>query len=185
MKALDDLVVWGQHCPYHLKKILWGKNYTSALKVKNSNKMRTLDTDSTIIFCRLIRLLNGAGNKDLNNPPYMPLNIKNLGGNFPTFWGAGQCYSLCHYYRQHGELLPDPEMYFLVTDNRKVKEAYASVHVTPCSFHNACLGIYEESISFARDGIGLYLPRLHARHLGFARTWLGNIARQGFLDLGQ
>ncbi len=111
----------------------------------------------------------------------MPLTIERLGGDFLSTWGAGEFYSLCHYYQQNGDLMQDPEMCFLVVDNRKEGDDLTQLHVVPCTYQNASLGVYEESISFMSGRIGIYLSRLHGQHLQFAATWLSNIKQQGFL----
>ncbi|MCX2476050.1 hypothetical protein OQZ33_17080 [Pedobacter sp. MC2016-05] len=113
----------------------------------------------------------------------MPLSIENMGGNFPTVWGNGHFYSLCHYCEQNGDLMQDPEMCFLVVDERKSADDYENLRVVPCSFQNATAECYEESISFMSERVSLYLPRLHEQHLEFAKIWLNNIVAQVFLNI--
>lgn len=147
--------------------------------------MKNLDKDSTKIFCALMARMNGRPYHKIFNSPYMPLTIENMGGNFPMVWGNGHFYSLCHYYEQNGDLMQDPEICFLVVDNRKSDEDYEKIHIVPCSFQNATLGIYEESISFMSNTVALYLPRMQTSHISFAKFWLDNIAVQGFLTREQ
>ncbi|PWS30261.1 hypothetical protein DF947_17655 [Pedobacter paludis] len=74
--------------------------------------------------------------------------------------------------------MQDPEMCFLVVDNREFPQDFESVHILPYSFQNALLGIYEESITFLSDSVGVFLPRKHSEHLDFATMWLENIKFQ-------
>ena|GEM_PF-3055683 len=59
---------------------------------------------------------------------------------------------------------------------------FTSVHILPYSFQNDLLGIYEESITFLSDKVGIFLPRKHHEHLDFAAMWLENIQVQFSLD---
>jgi len=147
--------------------------------------MKTLDYNSTVIFCSLMDRMEKKAYLKLFSAPYMPLTIENMGGNFPTVWGNGQFYSLCHYYELNGDLMQDPEMCFLVVDRRESPHNYQAAQVVPCSFQNATLGIYEESISFMSASVSLYLPKMHEQHLQFAKIWLDNIFNQGFLSREQ
>jgi len=147
--------------------------------------MKNLDINSTRIFARLIEKMNGRSFIRLFNSPYMPLSVECMGGNFPTVWGMGHFYSLAHHFSQNGDVMYDPEMCFLVVDNRENPEETGALFVVPCSFQNSSLGIYEESISFMSSNVGLYLPKLHQAHLAFAKLWLKNIELQGFLGVGQ
>lgn len=111
----------------------------------------------------------------------MPLTMERLGGDFVSIWGAGEFYSLCHCHKQNGNLMQDPEMCFLVVDNRRSSGDFKNIHIVPCMLQNAALGVYEESISFMSGRVGIYLPKMHTGHLGFAAIWLANIAQQGFI----
>ncbi|WP_146202940.1 DUF6908 domain-containing protein [Pedobacter paludis] len=140
--------------------------------------MESLDLNSTKIFCELLERMNGKGHCKLLSPGYTPLTIEKLGGKFSSIWGKGHFYSLCHYCKRQGDLMQDPEMCFLVVDNREFPQDFESVHILPYSFQNALLGIYEESITFLSDSVGVFLPRKHSEHLDFATMWLENIKFQ-------
>lgn len=143
--------------------------------------MKNLSLEATAIFCGLIGLLDGKDILKITNEPYMPLTLERIGGSIATAWGEAEQFSLCHYYGQNGDLLQDPEMCFLLADGEQVLSTYGTAMVSPYSYQNACLGVYEESVSFMGAGVNIYLPRLHYQHLAFAEIWLRNIKRQGFL----
>ncbi|RKR80084.1 hypothetical protein BDD43_0177 [Mucilaginibacter gracilis] len=144
--------------------------------------MKTLNQNSTAIFCRLIELMNGNEHLKITNDPFMPLTIEKIGEDIITPIGVGCAYSLCHYYEQNGDLMQDPEMCFLILDNRAddVKEL-SKVTIAPFMFQQANLGIYQESIEFANQIMGEVHTEMQADHAEFADMWLGNIKLQGFL----
>jgi len=144
--------------------------------------MKTLNQNSTAIFCRLIELMNGNENLKITNDPFMPLTIEKIGEDIITPMGVGCAYSLCHYYEQNGDLMQDPEMCFLILDNRAddVKEL-SKVTIAPFMFQQANLGIYQESIVFNNQIMGDVHTDMQADHAEFADMWLGNIKLQGFL----
>ncbi|PWS33292.1 DUF6908 domain-containing protein [Pedobacter paludis] len=145
--------------------------------------MKNLDLNSTKIFSALMAGMNGRSHHKFIRESLMPLTIENMGGHFPTMWGDGLFYSLCHYYEQQGDLMQDPEMCFLVVDNRKSLSEFEKLIIVPCSYQNASLGIYEESISFMSGRTSIYLPIMHRQHISFAQIWMGNILQQGFIGI--
>ena len=145
--------------------------------------MKTLNQNSTAIFCRLIELMNGNEHLKITNDPFMPLTIEKIGEDIITPMGVGCAYSLCHYYEQNGDLMQDPEMCFLILDNRAddVKEL-SKVTIAPFMFQQANLAIYQESIEFSNQIMGDVHTDMQADHAEFADMWLGNIKLQGFLN---
>lgn len=49
----------------------------------------------------------------------MPVIVEKLQRNIKTAWGTGYLLSVCHYWEQNGDAMRDPEVVFLVVDNRK------------------------------------------------------------------
>ena len=113
----------------------------------------------------------------------MPLTIEKIGEDIITPMGVGCAYSLCHYYEQNGDLMQDPEMCFLILDNRAddVKEL-SKVTIAPFMFQQANLAIYQESIEFSNQIMGDVHTDMQADNAEFADMWLGNIKLQGFLN---
>lgn len=143
--------------------------------------MKTLDKDSTKIFCLLLDKMKGNQHLKIENEPFMPLTIEHIGD---AYGGEAKLYSLCHYYVQFGDLMADPEVCFIVVDHRDDQtEAYEEVQVTPYSFKQANMGIDDESISFnENDVIKKCNDDMQHEHAEFAELWLKNIGQQGFLN---
>ena len=142
--------------------------------------MKTLNQHSTKIFCLLIDRLNGGQHLKIENEPYMPLTIEKIGENVD--WGVASLYSLCHYYVQNFDMMQDPEMCFIVVDQRREDlTAFDQVKIVPYMYQQANLGIYEESISFVNNEMDKYDRTLQLHHVVFANQWLQNIQEQGFL----
>lgn len=145
--------------------------------------MKHLNQHSTRIFCALMEAMQGAQHLKINNSPFMPLTIEQIGTGIHTPWGEASLYSLCHYYEQNGDLMQDPEMCFIVADNRADDPAaLENVTITPYSFQQANMGIYEESALIQNNTLAKFLRKKQADHAAFAELWLANISEQGFLE---
>jgi hypothetical protein len=144
--------------------------------------MKTLNQNSTAIFCRLMEMMNGNEHLKIANEPFMPLTIEKVGEDIITPMGVGCAYSLCHYYEQHGDLVQDPEMCFLIWfDRTEQTEELTKVTIAPFMFQQGNLGIYQESIEFSNQIMGEIHTNMQADHAEFADMWFGNIKLQGFL----
>lgn len=143
--------------------------------------MDIINSNSTRIFCQLIALMEGKKRHEISNDPYLPLSIAHLGTGIQTPSGVASAYSLCHFHSQEGKFIEDPEMCFFMADARKRPDDYSSVYLFPSRFRNTNVGVFEESISFMAAGIGVYLPKLHRKHVMFAQNWLVKLEAQGFL----
>ncbi len=145
-------------------------------------KMEKLNLKSTEIFSRLLRAMQGEQHLKINNEPFMPLTIEQIGEAISTPWGVGTLYSLCHYYEQNGDLMQDPEMCFVVVDNREAEAtAWGQVVIVPYMFQQANLGIYQESVIIEDGKLTKFLRKMQADQTAFANSWLANIEAQGFL----
>lgn len=112
----------------------------------------------------------------------MPLTVEQIGKGIATPWGEGKLYSLCHYYEQNGDLMQDPEMCFIVVDNRAAETGDIDfVGVYPYAFIQASLAIYQESANIENNKLTSFSRKQQADHTVFANQWLGNIDKQGFL----
>jgi len=143
--------------------------------------MKKLNLSATRIFSAILKTLNGKDHKKLISEGFMPLTIEKLEDGLLTPWGVGTSYSLCHYYEQNGDLMRDPEMVFIVVDDRKEKCDYENLHVYPKLYQQDNLGIYEESITIAKGQVTAYIRAWQAAHTHFAQQWLSNVKEQGFL----
>jgi hypothetical protein len=75
----------------------------------------------------------------------------------------------------------DPEMVFIVVDNRKETKDYHLIGIYPQMYQQDNLGLYEESACIENNAIITYKPFLQKEHGSFASQWLQNIKQQGFL----
>lgn len=143
--------------------------------------MKQLNEQATRIFCRLIKRLEGRQHNKYLSEGFMPLSMERLEENILTPAGVGTTYSLCHYYKQNGDLMRDPEMVFIVVDNRKNEKDIKDVHIYPQLYQLDSLGLYEESISIEYGQIKSFIKRWQAAHCRFGNQWLRNIQMQGFI----
>lgn len=145
--------------------------------------MKTLNTKAKTIFCELIDKMESLDHLKITNEPMMPLVIEYLSVNILTPIGIGKQYSLCHYYEQNGDLMQDPEMCFIVVDNRtQVNRNIDFVSIIPYMFQQASGGIYQESIRFENFKIAEINDKMQQSHTMFADFWLSNIQQSGYLD---
>lgn len=143
--------------------------------------MKTLDPKHTETFCRLIELMLGCDHLKIEREPFMPLYIEKLAEGLKVAkYDHAALYSLAHYYTLNGDLMSDPEMTFIVVMS---ENGHADTHILPCSFSQADMGIYEESVSFTDLIATDYNAKLQQAHTEFANVWLGNIKEQGFTSI--
>lgn len=143
--------------------------------------METLNKKATIVFAQLMDKMK-EGYLKIVNDPFMPLTMERIGYNIQTPWGAAELYSLCHYYKQNGDLMQAPEMCFVAVDQRgEFKTDYEKIKVVPYMYQQADLGIYEESAIFENSTLAKFRRKVQKDHAMFANLWLGNIQQQGFL----
>lgn len=142
--------------------------------------MKKLNEQATRIFCRLIKKLKDQQHIKLYLDGFMPLSMERLEENILTPDGVGTTYSLCYYYKLNGDLMRDPEMIFIVVDNRKDEKDIEAIHIYPQLYRLDSLGLYEESIRIENGQIKSFIKAWQSAHCAFANQWLRNIQRQGF-----
>ena len=143
--------------------------------------MKKLNEQSTKIFSRLLKKLNGKDHIKLYSEGFMPLTIEKLDINISTPSGNATTYSLTHYYEQNGDLMRDPEMVFIVVDNRSVCKDYDALEIYPQMYQQDNLGLFEEGITIENNTIKSFIKAWQYSHCHFANQWLKNIQQQGFL----
>lgn len=125
--------------------------------------------------------MKGEQHIKLFSEGFMPLSMERLEENILTPAGVGTIYSLCHYYKQNGDLMRDPEMIFIVVDNRRDEKDMKAVHIYPQLYRQDSLGLYEESIRIDNGLIKSFIKTWLDGHCAFANQWLRNIQVQGFI----
>jgi len=143
--------------------------------------MKTLHLNSIRIFCALLSKMDGQRYLKIESECFMPLSIEKIGEGVLTPHGKAAQYSLSHTYTQNGDVMRDPEMHFLVIDQRSSPEDYRQVKIIPYSFRQDNLGLFQQSV-LIMDGLSRkFAPPMQADHAAFAAQWLDNINAQGFL----
>lgn len=142
--------------------------------------MKRLNSNSSRIFCSLMDSLVD-GYLKIENKPYMPLTMERIGQAQLDPYGPATLYSLCHYYKQNGDLMQDPEMCFAVVDDRRRSQDHTAVYIVPYIYQQANLGIYQESMQMEGSRFISFSAYQQAEHADFADAWLDNIREQGYL----
>jgi len=119
----------------------------------------------------LDQLLHGHSAVRITVDGYMPLAVEEIGID-----GEGhRLVSLCHYGKQHGDLMRDPDIVFLLLN---------SLHgpiAEPVSFRNDFLGLNQEVYRYDEHGTRTPLDTKLKLHLKeFAQIWFANLKEQGF-----
>lgn len=143
--------------------------------------MKTINQEATRIFTQLLEKLGNSEQVKLTVPNYMPLNVELIGKDIHTPFGWANWYSLSHYHIVNGDMMRDPEMCFLVVDQRAGSDQIGKLHVAPQMYQQDALGIYEESIKIEDRQVTQCITKWQFAHCAFANQWLRNIRQQGFL----
>jgi hypothetical protein len=105
----------------------------------------------------------------IDNPPFMALVIEATDESGPCGLPA---ISVCHYGRQNGDAMRDPEMLFEI--------GFAGgAHLNPFYWRNDYAGV-EQWSRFIKDDHYCYHTELHKQHESFAKLWDKNLRHQGF-----
>lgn len=111
---------------------------------------------------------------------FMPVVVEEV-GTIDGVTGTGRIISVAHYYEQYGDLMADPEMTFLESQN----PATGKTIYYPMSFtQHGSIAMYRESVTIGENGqIQGYRPRMQADQASFANQWMKNIKAQQGLEL--
>jgi hypothetical protein len=136
---------------------------------KRANTMKKLNKKAARVFNAMIKLMgeNDHLKIDNTNGTFMPVVIEKVQ---EVMFYQSECtiYSVAHYFEQNGDLVPDPEMTFLVV------KANTEV-IYPATFQNQMS--YQESLF--KDGVDWKFSRsMQSGHTDFANMWMGNIKEQ-------
>ena len=145
--------------------------------------MKTLNKTASRIFGTLIQKMGTSDHLKLNNggESIMPVIIERLYKEIDFNGRPGDVYSLSHYYQQNGDLVPDPDMTFVVitpdasTPETSVTERSRGVEVIPLTFQNSMY--YTEAIF--QSGGKWRISHTEQHDLAyFANMWLKNLKWQ-------
>ena len=103
--------------------------------------MKKINQTATKIFFKLIEKMGTETHLKLNVPEYISLVIEQIGEGIITPYGKAKLYSLAHYYTLQGDAMRDPEMCFIVVDNRVHKDDWEMVGIYPQMFQQDDVGL--------------------------------------------
>ena len=109
----------------------------------------------------------------IDNPPFMELVIEAMDESGPLGLPS---ISVCHYGKQNGDAMRDPEMCFEI---ERAEEGTLSLN--PFYWRNDYAGIEQWSRDIV-DGQYVHRDPLHKEHKSFTQMWGNNLRWQGFLD---
>jgi hypothetical protein len=120
--------------------------------------MKSLNKAATKVFMTLIReLAVGEGKKIGDGKVFMAVHVDRLGEN---------TYAIAHRYEQNGDLVPDPDMEFVVVSGCVVPTAIDQAYG------------YRRAVEH-EDGQNIrFNPRAQRELAAFANTWMKNIRLQ-------
>lgn len=143
--------------------------------------MDKLSVEATKIFCAILKKLGNKTEMQLKVSGMMDLVVKQLDGHIETAWGAGRLCSLSHFYIKNGDVMRDPEMEFIVVDNRVAQEDYLLIGIYPTMYLQHDLGLEEESVEIKDGNVTGYKKAWQAAHCRFANKWMQDIRRHQYL----
>jgi hypothetical protein len=108
----------------------------------------------------------------IDNLPYMELVIEAMDESGPMGLPA---ISVCHYGKQNGDPMRDPEMCFELG-------MAGGAHLSAFYYRNDYLGVEQWSRNIVR-GHYVQLMALHEQHQRFAKTWDNNLRLQGYPEV--
>lgn len=133
--------------------------------------MKKINQKAAKIFNALIKQMKGEDHLKLDNSngAFMPVSIERLSTGVSFGPIQIDIYSLTHYFKQNGDLVPDPDMTFAVSQTD-------SKTILPFSYQDQFgfqEGIYKDS-----SGAWKISKRIQQDHASFAGIWLKNIKQQ-------
>ncbi|HEY9259495.1 DUF6908 domain-containing protein [Chitinophaga sp.] len=143
--------------------------------------MKKLNQYSTQVFCQILLTLGSRNHFKIYHEPYMPLSFEKLYSGIKTPWGAGTVYSLSHSFVQNGDLMRDPEICFIVVDNREQPDDWQLIGIYPQLIQQDTMGLYKECVIIEDFTVTRYHPKWQNDICNLANLWLKNIKDQGFL----
>jgi hypothetical protein len=123
--------------------------------------MKTLSKGATRIMDKLTQGLEVGSGRKIDNAKgtFMAVSVNRLGDRF---------FSVTHYFKQNGDLVPDPDMVFW--------QGVGERPWVPVSYQDQ--RTYSEAVTFRDDQPVGMKPALQADLTNFANTWMGNIRDQ-------
>ena len=148
---------------------------------------KKLNKASAAIFSAILKQYSDAGtdllkiNVNGDDSAIMPLSVEKVSNtrSINTPWGMGSLYSFAHYYEQNGDLMRDPEIVFLVVDNRETDEGDMDlIGIFPQMFQQDNIASYRELIKIEDNSVKTFDTRWQPDVTIFANEWMKNLKWQ-------
>jgi len=104
------------------------------------------------------------------NEPYMPLSCE-LIGETEVSGQSLQCFSMCHYGEQNGDLMRDPDVCFFIQKDGE------NEYFIPYEFQNDYAGEYTCAFKDQK-----WQTREQRDIAEFCQIWIKNLKEQGYID---
>jgi hypothetical protein len=143
--------------------------------------MEKLNAQATEIFCSLLKKLGKQRLITLKATAIFDLTIRSYPRQIKTTWGNGILYTVAHEYKKNGDFMREPEMGFIVVDNRRTEEDYLLIGIYPHQYYHDSVGVWEDSVLIGDRKIEGIYKQLQSKHTSFANDWMDAIKAQGFL----
>jgi hypothetical protein len=132
--------------------------------------MKTLNKTATVIFRSIMSELNGTDyiKLDRGGESIMPLVVERIATGIDLAGSAVDIYSFAHYYKQNGDLVPDPDVTFAVSKARPD-------FVVPMTFQNA---IYYSEAIVQENNRWMISTKIQHDLVDFANNWMKNLKWQ-------
>jgi hypothetical protein len=124
--------------------------------------MKHISKQAKKTLLKLIAGLDNVGDSkkvDTAKGAFMAVSVEKIGEHL---------FSVSHYFKQNGDLVPDPDMVFYHSD---IDDEFY-----PVSFQDY-FG-YKEAVIFKEENITGFFPRLQRELAAFTTTWMRNISYQ-------
>jgi hypothetical protein len=128
--------------------------------------MRAINKSARKVMYVLTENCKNIGDHEkFHTEPYMDVSVEHIGD-----CNLGPMFSVAHYYEQNGDLMRDPEMRFIESEDGEYYPHY---------YRQDGLGIERECIRWDREGnvLGI-LKHEQSNQAVFAGTWMRNIKNQ-------
>jgi hypothetical protein len=143
--------------------------------------MEKLNAQATEIFCTLLKKLGKQRIITLKATAMLDLTIRSYPRQIITPWGKGIFHTIAHEYLKNGDYMREPEMGFIVVDNRENEQDHLLIGIYPHQYYHDSVGVWQESVVIEDRKIKGIYEKLQSKHCAFANEWMEGIKAHGFL----
>jgi len=142
--------------------------------------MKKLNQHSTKVFLKLLEKLGPNTRVQVYVANRLPLTFERI-QTVSTPEGHGTLFSLTYQYRQGKKEMREPQMCFILVDNRRMVHEPLAVSVYPQSYLQDSLDVLEESIRIERGKVVNVIDTWQLEHCRAGNILLKTIQEEGFV----